>query len=60
MENDNSSSTNTVLIVIILLILVGFGVWWFTARKAAVPADSGINVDVNLPSEGDTTPPPSQ
>lgn len=62
MENDSSSNTNTILIVLVLLILVGFGVWWFTMRSKTAPVEntSGINVDVNLPGSGATTPPPAQ
>lgn len=53
----NTSGTNTTLLVIILLILVGVGVWWFSTHKqGAAPADnSGIQVDVNIPSSSDTS-----
>lgn len=57
MHEDNASGTNTVLIVIVLLIIVGFGVWWFTTRGPAVPADSNpdtLNVDINYPADSNT------
>lgn len=63
--NDNASNTNTILIVVVIIILVAVGVWWFVGRGSAAPATNpnaaspGLNVDVNVPTDGTSNTQPA-
>lgn len=51
-NSKQGGNTNTILIVIVLIILVILGVWWFTMKSAPVDDGAGLNIDVNLPTDG--------
>jgi len=52
-SGDNSSAGWAVAVVILLVVIVG-GIFWYTRyHRAAAPAP-GANIQVNLPTGGDT------
>ncbi len=60
-KSGDNSGINTVLLIIILLIIVGGVVWYVAYHRGAVtqtPAN-GLNVQVNVPTGGNTGNTPS-